>query len=137
MPASPLRKFTVNLVALFTVVGFCVPVATAQRARQARGPGIVSKVVWNEDGKSVEFTNEGKRFKFDFESKEETEVESKKGGDRARPAIRRRRRPSQEQGNSGKYVGRPSRGRQYTKVDSPDGKWQAQYKDWNLSLIHI
>ena len=134
MPASPLRKFTVNLVALFTVVGFCVPVATAQRARQARGPGIVSKVVWNEDGKSVEFTNEGKRFKFDFESKEKTEVESKKGGDRARPAIRRRRRPSQEQGNSGKYVGRPSRGRQYTKVDSPDGKWQAQYKDWNLVL---
>ena len=134
MPASPLRKFTVNLVALFTVVGFCVSVATAQRARQARGPGIVSKVVWNEDGKSVEFTNEGKRFKFDFESKEKTEVESKKGGDRARPAIRRRRRPSQEQGNSGKYVGRPSRGRQYTKVDSPDGKWQAQYKDWNLVL---
>ena len=136
MPASALRKFNVSLFVLSVAIcfGFDTSAATAQRGRPAKGPGVVSKVVWNEDGKSVEFTNEGKRFKFDFESKEKTEVESKKGGDRARPAIRRRRRPSQEQGNSGTYVGRPSRGRPYTKVNSPDGRRQAQYEDWNLVL---
>ena len=139
VPALVLRQFIASLIVLTTVIycfGFGASDAAAQRARQARGPGVVSKVVWNEDGKSVEFTNQGKRFKFDFESKDKTEAEAKKDGDGDRPSpqVRRRRRQRQEQGNSGKYVGRPSRGRQYTKVDSPDGKWQAQYKDWNLIL---
>ena len=118
---------------------FCTDLSTAEAQQRTRrlppSPGAVSKVVWNKDGKSVEFTNQGKRYKFDLESKEKTVVEMKKAerNDRTRP-TRRRRRASQEQGNSGKYLGRPARGRQYTKVDSPDGKWQAQYKDWNLIL---
>ena len=117
----------------------CTDLSTAEAQQRTRrlppSPGAVSKVVWNKDGKSVEFTNQGKRYKFDLESKEKTVVEMKKDerNNRTRP-TRRRRRASQEQGNSGKYLGRPARGRQYTRVDSPDGKWQAQYKDWNLIL---
>ena len=110
--------------------------AEAQRFRQPALPGVVSNVVWSEDGKSVDFTNEGKRYRFDFVSKQRTEVEVKedqKAG-ASNPRRFRRRRSSQEQGNTGTYIGRPSRGRQYTSVDSPDGKWQAQYKDWNLVL---
>jgi hypothetical protein len=46
----------------------------------------------------------------------------------------RRRPPANDLGNTGKYIGRPSRGRQYTTVESPDGKWLAKYQDWNLIL---
>lgn len=120
-------------MASFTCIDLSI--ANAQRGNRTRNPGSVSKVVWNEDGKSVEFTNQGKRYKFEFETKEKTLVEDKKDTPADRPATRSfRRRSSQEQGNTGKYIGRPSRGRQYTKVESPDGKWQAQYKDWNLIL---
>ena len=139
MRFSICRQIAFHLTLAVTLVCLCASLATAQRFGQAKGPGVISKVVWHKDGKSVEFTNEGTRYKYDFEAKEKTEVESSKAKDAGprTPNIRRRRR--QEQGNTGKYIGRPSRGRQYTKVDSPDGKWQAQYKDWNLvlSLIHI
>ena len=136
MSTSTLRLIAAPLVAVAISLGFCIPNADGQNFRRsASGPGIVSKVAWNEDGKSVEFTTEGKRFRFDLESNEKTVVEKEKAktenGD-STPAVRRRSR--QEQGNTGKYIGRPSRGRQYTKVESPDGKWEAQYKDWNLVL---
>ena len=96
MPAPVLRQFIASLIVLTTVIycfGFGASDAAAQRARQARGPGVASRVVWSEDGKSVEFTNQGKRFKFDFETKDKTEAEAKKDGDgeRPRPSFRRRR----------------------------------------------
>ena len=70
-----------------------------------------------------------------METEKQTEVATKKDeAKRPSPPRTFRRRARQEEGNTGKYVGRPSRGRQYTEVDSPDGKWQAQYKDWNLVL---
>ena len=113
--------------------------AVAQRFRSApaSGPGVVSKVIWNEDGKSVEFSSDGKRYKFDLTTSKRSEIESKKGDKIpvAPPTSPRGRRGlSSASGNTGKYIGRPSRGRQYTAVESPNGKWEAQYKDWNLVL---
>jgi dipeptidyl-peptidase-4 len=113
--------------------------ADAQRRRGGRGyqgPGVVSRVNWAEDGKSLEYTTEGQRYRFNLESKEKEslgkdETPAPRGGRRGRG---RRGRGSAGFGNTGTYVGRPTRGRQYTQVDSPDGNWQAKYEDWNVVL---
>ena len=121
---------------------FCLQTqnADAQRGRPTsfQGPGVVSKVDWSDDGNSVEFTSNGKRFSFNLTSSVKSEVESKaeekKEAAESRPSPRSRRGSTAGFGNTGKYIGRPSRGRQYTQVESPDGKWEAQYKEWNLVL---
>lgn len=114
-----------------------IPSAEAQRQRRAApaGPGVVSKVAWDADGKSVEFTSQRKRYRFDFETSKRVELSAdtpKSDTVPSAPGISRRR--GSQFGKTGKYIGRPSRGRQYTKVESPDGKWVAEYKDWNLVL---
>ncbi|MFT4511495.1 MAG: dipeptidyl-peptidase-4 [Planctomycetota bacterium] len=109
--------------------------ATAQRRPQqsASGPGVVSRVGWSEDGKTVSFSNADKRYELNL-----TTLTRKAAADDApRPAAGRtgrRGRPGSSGASMGKYVGRPSRGRQYTRVDSPDGEWQAHYKDWNVVI---
>ncbi len=134
-------KLTFNLAIFKLAMMACfvcglISKANAQRfGRAASGPGIVSKVVWNEDGKSVEFTSQGKRFRYDLVTNTPSEVEVKKDENKQTETPRAfRRRSRQEAGNTGEYIGRPSRGRQYTKVKSPDEKWVAEYKDWNLVL---
>lgn len=76
------------------------------------------RVTWAEDGKSFEYEWDGKKWQFDLEEKKAVslgEVESD-----AAPAKRR---------SSG-----PARGRQYTEAESPDGKFKAFYRDYNLWL---
>lgn len=102
-----------------------------------RGPGVVTGVAWSEDGKSVSFTTQGQRYKLDLTTLEREKVAGGgRGGDRRPPRrpgrFRRGRRGAA--GNTGRYIGRPTRGRQYTRVDSPDGKWQARYENWNVVL---
>ena len=132
-----------SLICLLAVV-FVLQSASfmsAQRARRGarQGPGMVSRVQWDDDGKTVRFTSQGQRYQFDLETLEKTELEDAEGGQRAsddenRPGPRFRGNRGNAGGNTGRYVGRPTRGRQYTQVDSPNGKWQALYKDWNLVL---
>ncbi len=118
--------------------------ACAQRAGRPTqsGPGIISNVRWSDDGGSVRFTSEGQRFEFDLKTMERRELESPDQGgapdgsadpsDGARAAGRPRRgNPSSLLGT---FVGRPSRGRQYTQVDSPDGRWEAHFENWNVVL---
>jgi len=118
-----LLRQSVLLVALVLVVA---PPGEAQRggrgARTAQ-PGTVSRVVWSEDGASLSFTDQGQRYRLDLATLEREKVEEKKPkSDEARPVQTRRRRGRGASGAStGKYVGRPTRGRQYTQVDSPDG----------------
>ena len=98
----------------------------------------MSNVEWKDDGGSVEYTSQGKRFRFDLVSNIKSEIELKAGDKNPtgpQSQFRRTRRsPGSSVGNTGKYIGRPARGRQYTNVESPDGKWEAQYKNWNLVL---
>lgn len=117
----------------FSVSTIC---AATQSGPSSTGSGTVSKVVWSEDGKSVEYTSSGKRFRFDLETQLRNEIEVAAPGEATAPPVRprSRARSREESGNTGKYIGRPTRGRQYTQVESPDGKWTAQYKDWNLVL---
>ena len=109
--------------------------ATAQRRapQSASGPGVASRVAWQKDGKTVSFSNVGKRYELDLSTLTRKDI----AADAARQpagAARRRGRTSNSGANMGKYVGRPSRGRQYTRVDSPNGKWQAHYENWNVVL---
>ena len=110
--------------------------AAAQRrpAQSASGPGVVSRVTWNEDGKTVSFDNAGKRYELDLATLTRKEAAAAAPRATGRTPGRRPRRADSSGASMGKYVGRPSRGRQYTRVDSPDGKWQAHYKDWNVVL---
>lgn len=103
--------------------------------RRAGAPGTVSRIEWSADGKSLSYLSEGKRYKFDLATA--TRAEEKKG-EEAKAAPRRRSggNPSDRAG-TGKYVGRPTRGRQYTQVNSPDGKWEAHYENWNVVLKNV
>ncbi len=134
------RMQPMSALAVFLIGCLFLPsLAHAQRGRPSSGgPGTVAKVVWSEDGQSVSFTSEGVRYRFDLRKPVKTEIkeaEKPEGqpAEEARPPVTRRGSNS-DSGNTGKYLGRPSRGRQYTEVESPDGKWEAQYKDWNLVL---
>jgi len=114
---------------------------TAQRGspQQKSGPGVVSRVAWADDGKTVSFVNQGKRYELNLETMERREVEAEAATETGRPAGGRGRQgirgdSGASGASTGKYVGRPSRGRQYTRVDSPNGEWQAHYRDWNVVL---
>ena len=96
--------------------------ASAQRGRgqSASGPGTVSRVAWSKDSKLVSFNNQKKRYEFDVKTLQRSEIKADKTPEPARPSRRRTRRGSTG-ASTGKYVGRPGRGRQYKQVDSPDG----------------
>jgi dipeptidyl-peptidase-4 len=136
------RCFPNYLIAILLAFSVCLSIANAQ-SRPATKPngipsGIVSNVEWSEDARSVEFYADGKRFQFDLENSKKSLLEPKDDGEENAtepPKVRMpRRRGRTDSGLTGKYLDRPTRGRQYTRVESPDGKWEAQYKDWNLIL---
>jgi dipeptidyl-peptidase 4 len=80
---------------------------------------------WGADGKSFEYTFDGKRYRFDVAARQATTI-----GEAAEPAGR---------GRGGRGQGGPERGRQYGAADSPDGSLRAQYneKDRNLYVIDV
>lgn len=103
--------------------------------------GTVSNVSWDSEGKSFNFTSDGKRYRFDLERLEKSEVKpdqktDSEGASQPSARTRRSQRARKASGNTGRYIGSPLRGRQYTEVESPDKKWIATYRDWNLVLIN-
>ena len=114
-------------------------------------PGTLSRVVWAPDGKSVEYTTAGERFRFDLETRQKASLGRDAAATRGGGAQRRgrggrrggQRRGGQRRGgtqsnvaSTGTNVGPAPRGRQYLQVDSPDGQWEAHYQDWNVVLKH-
>ncbi|RMH03065.1 MAG: hypothetical protein D6702_07180 [Planctomycetota bacterium] len=96
-----------------------------------RGPGTVSDLSWSEDGRSVFYTTEGRRYRLDLESGRRSELAAGEGkGVGSHP-----RGGAQPGADTGKQLGRPARGRQHTAVVSPDGRWEARYQDWNVVLV--
>ncbi len=112
----------------------------AQRVTAPSLPGTVSEIEWDENGDLVRFTSEGQRFAFNLKTLEKTKVEEPQAETEAEPADpaapNRPRRRRNDDSLTGKYVGQPARGRQYTQVISPDDKWEAVYRDWNVVLIN-
>ena len=137
-----------GLVCLTLLTGLVLTEASeAQRRRsgrqQTRGPGTVSAIQWSEDGKSVSFTNQGKQYRFNLSTLKKELLEGGEGkvvsardagGRRDRFGGRRGRGRGAADSGTGRYVGRPTRGRQFTQVDSPDGKWAAHFRHWNIVL---
>jgi dipeptidyl-peptidase 4 len=96
--------------------------------------GKIDRAAWADDGSAFFFTDAAKkRWRVDLETLEKTAV-----GDGDEGATSRARRARSWNGGrgarTGKNVGGPRRGRQYTRCDSPDGKWKAKYQDWNVVL---
>lgn len=103
-------------------------------ARLEPQPGVITRVEWSEDGKSLLFTNMGQRYRFHLETAERENLGPHEAGDPAALDRRSRRFRGRQSGMTGTYVGRPTRGRQYTQVDSPNGRWEAHYQNWNVVL---
>src|ERR1043165_4868478 len=83
---------------------------------------------WKDGGKSFEFTHDGKRFRYDIESRSKTELPKSSTNSPSAETNRVTRRQSRSV-ESG-----PARGRQYTTARSPDGKYTAHYRDRNVWL---
>jgi len=75
-------------------------------------------VVWTNDGKAFDYSQRGKRWRYDIASRTTSELPP-----RTNAPSRRRDDPP-----------RPARGRQYTSARSPDGKFTALYRDRNVWL---
>ncbi len=78
------------------------------------------QVRWADDGKSFEYTRDGKTYKYNIAAKKTTE-----GPPSAAPA---------KEGLGRRPGGGPERGRQFTEAVSPDKKYKALYRDRNLWL---
>ena len=75
---------------------------------------------WADDGKSFDFTKDGKRLRFDVASKQANDAPA---GAAASGDMRR-------------FAGGPGRGRQATESWTPDSSRKAFYKDRNLFLVN-
>ncbi|MDC0265861.1 DPP IV N-terminal domain-containing protein [Mariniblastus sp.] len=129
-------KIVIRLSSVVFIVCLLITAAQGQRTSSAM-PGVVNNVKWNED--SVDYSSAGKRYRFDFSTSQKSEIDaqtSSKGASKA-GSPRSWRRSTDQGASTGKYLGRPLRGRQYTEVESPDGKWRAKYRDWNLVLENL
>ena len=81
-------------------------------------------VTWNPDGRSFDYSHDGKRYRYDVATRAATEI-----GVAEAPAGRGGRG-----GGRGAASGAPERGRQFDSADSPDGKRKAFYRERNLWL---
>jgi dipeptidyl-peptidase-4 len=93
-------------------------------------------VSWKDGGKAFEYSKDGKRYRFDTESKASEELKEGQAATKDAPAKapgKGRRRGGGE--TSGILPGQaPERGRQYTSSTAPDRKHKAVYKDRNLFM---
>lgn len=76
---------------------------------------------WEDGGKSFVYSWQGKQYRFTLASKKTVEIQ---GGADPEPAPAGRRGGTQQ----------PARGRQFDRERSPDGKWTALYRDFNVWL---
>ncbi len=100
-----------------------------QKMQKERGDALKSgeiSVTWKDGGNSFEYQKDGKRYVYEIATLTTKELAPAKSGTNtvtpaSRPQTERRRRsPS------------PGRGRQFTTATSPDGKFDAVYRDRNL-----
>jgi len=82
--------------------------------------GILQQPAWKDGGKALEYSKDGKLWRFDVKTKKTTELGP------AQP-------PAKPQGY-GRPPGGPERGRQFAEAISPDKKLKAFHRDRNLWL---
>ncbi len=108
--------------------------------RDAMRAGVTSNTKWSQDGKFLYFSLQDQRYQFDLTKGERSAIQpdaepkdtvgappdltiDKTGGERGNPAPGQKPRPRA-----------PSRGRQHLTEDSPNGRWRAVCRDWNVQL---
>jgi len=125
------------LIAPILVLFICLPAAAwpAAPAEDEKDvnldSGKISQVTWSDDGKELRFVNQGKSYCYDLKRKKLSLPD--KVAKPEKPPQRRRQREDKYTTGSRK-IPRPGRGRQYMAEPSPDGKWYAVCKDWNVVL---
>jgi dipeptidyl-peptidase 4 len=132
LPAAPLvgvlalQVSTAAQDRLKTMPGYQQYLKMAQEIPGAVKLGSLG-VTWTADGKSIEYSNDGKRYRFDVATRTAVEI-----GVAEPPAARG------ERGAGGRGgVGAPERGRQFDSAESHDRKLKAFYRDRNLWLSEI
>jgi dipeptidyl-peptidase-4 len=95
------------------------PLIAAALGGTGRGFGRGSGVTWSADGKTVDFENGGKRYRFDVATKKVTDATDT---------------PTQPVGGRGRggFGGAPARGRQFDFATAPAGNHRAMYRDRNV-----
>ena len=108
---------------LQTMPGFPQYQKIAQESRDAVKTGALT-VTWK-DGKTFEYTRDGKRYAYDVAAKAASELATV---------------PAEEGTGRGRGRGAgggPVRGRQFESAESPDKKLRAVYRDRNLYLVDV
>ena len=108
---------------LRTMPGYAQYERIAREIPTAVKSGAIS-ATWTSDSKALEYTRDGKRYRFDIASRRVGDVD----------ATQRRVGRAGRAGGTGP-AGReetPDRGRQYTTAVSPDGAWKAVHRDRNI-----
>jgi dipeptidyl-peptidase-4 len=90
-------------------------IATAIPGRGFGRGGIAAR--WSADGATVDFTNGGKQFRYDFVTRKVADV----------PVT-----PQQQTGRGGRGMAMPERGRQFASAVAPAGNHRAIYRDRNV-----
>jgi dipeptidyl-peptidase-4 len=108
--------------------------------REAMRAGVTSNTKWSKDGKFLYVSIQDQRYRFDLVQGERSAIQpdaepkdsqstppdqtiDKTGGQGGNPAPGQKPRPLA-----------PSRGRQHLTEDSPDGRWRAVCRDWNVLI---
>ena len=108
--------------------------AQSFRGRGSTGPGIISNIKWSEDGKFLEYDNQGKHYRFDLEKRVAKKIETGEKTEESSPRARGRRRSGRTVKMGSRDVPSPGRGRQFMTEMSPDEEWFSVCKDWNVVL---
>lgn len=90
----------------------------SKEIREAVKSGAL-RVTWKDEGESLEYNRDGKRWRFEVKTRKLTEI----GKATEEPPM-----------PFGRRVGYPERGRQFTSAESPDKKFKAIYRERNLYL---
>ncbi len=124
------KRFSYILILLFLLTIISVGSPQMPWGDPAARKGTISDVKWSEDGNYLEYVNQGQKWQVDLKTgdiKDLGEVE------RDQERARRWRYPrTVKMGN--REVPTPSRGHQFLTEISPDEKWFAVCKDWNVVL---
>ena len=95
----------------------------SREATNAVKSGALS-VTWTNEGRAFDYQKDGKRLRYDIAARTETELV---------PSTNTPARRGRGRGESTR-PSRPERGRQFTSAVSPDGKFTARYRDYNVWL---
>ncbi len=90
--------------------------------------GRVSHIQWSDDGTSVRFVSNNKPMRFGLERRTLEEIKVEDGDDDGASS----RSASSSSSPHGRF--RLARGQQHDRATSPDGKWVAICRDWNVIL---